>query len=356
MNDLILALTLIGLMAGMPGVAHADDADLLSLPLSQEELATVPLDSKILGEPPKGGLRSWSSPTNTRLKGSYVSVVHREGAGRVEFWENTWGADSCETHRVVFRKGKSLESLDPEESVAFDGALIHDVFDPSDPTRLAPNRGATRVSVTFDSQVGYIVLCCVCPDYLPGSVSLVPAIFTSKSGEPGSFTYLGKLKGECGELAAQKKIWSDGGTLVRLQDGRWRIYLNGFGPKLAAMECSTLTGEWKFLRDPAGNIRELLPSIPVGCTFPDVQRDTSGRCHLLFSDKWPPQSIWHMVSRDGVEWAPAGPQPEITRELFRGHGIKCMRGYIDPSSGKFCGLLSVYPFWTLHKFEYVGNQ
>jgi len=356
MLNKILAVALVGFAASASGMKAAGEADLLASPPTQEELATVPLDAKILGEPPPGGLRNWSLPTNTGLKGSYVSIVNRTDPVRVELWKNTWDGEKSATHQVVFRKGKSLEALEAEEFLAFDGSLIDDVFDVSDPTKLSPNRGATRVSVTFDPEVGYIVLCCVCPDYLPGTVTLIPAIFTSKSGEPGSFRYLGKLKGECADLAAQKKIWSDGGTLVRLPGGGWRIYLNGFGPKLAAMECATLTGPWKFLRDGTGSIRELLPSIPVGCVFPDVLRDAGGQWHLLFSDKWPPQSIWHMVSSDGVGWEEPGPQPEITREHFRGHGIKCMRGYLDLSSGKLCGLLSVYPFWTLHKFEYGGTR
>lgn len=340
--------------------AAAGELDSLAAPPTQEELAECPLDALPPGELPKGGLRNWGKPQNLSLEGAYVSVVFGPDLKppQVELWRNTWRGDACETHEAVFRKGPSIESLGEKEAVAFDSSLIDDVFDHADSSKLAPNRGATRLFAMRDAQEGYVILCCVCSDYLPGKVELLPALFISKSGEPGSFKYLGKLKGDCAAIASQRMVWSDGGSILRLDDGRWRIYLNGFGPKLAALEAGRLDGEWKFLRDEAGNVRELLPPLPkgVGCVFPNVVRDAQGKWHLWLTDKWPPQSIWHLASQDGLAWSLAGAQPEITREFFNGHAIKCLRAACDPSSGELFGLLSVYPFWTLHKLSYKGFE
>ena len=221
-------------------------------------------------------------------------------------------------------------------------------------------RGFTRPALTWDAQEGYILLTCVCPDYQPGSVPLLPALLVSQTGAPGTFRYLGRLKGDVELEASLRTVWSDGGSLVRLEDGRWRIYLNGFGPTLSALESGTLAGPWTFVRDAAGAYRELLPDFPrkanyAGC-FPTVLRVAADNWHLWISDTWPPQAIWHFWSRDGLKWTPYGTQPEITRAVVGGREIKCLRAYLDADGRQIVGLLSVWQRqpdgkrgWVLHE-------
>jgi hypothetical protein len=145
--------------------------------------------------------------------------------------------------------------------------------------------------------------------------------------------------------AAKQSLWSDGGSLFRLKDGRWRIYLNGYGPVLAALESDRLDGDWKFIRDGVA-IKELLPDfqkvVKAGGCFPTVLRVAEDNWHMWISDKWEPWSIWHYWSPDGLTWTQYGQQPEITRAAFKGRVIKCLRAYVDPDSGEIMGLLSVW--------------
>jgi len=346
------------LWAACNGAMAMADGD--ERPPSAEELTTLPLDEKIPGDLPKGGLRHWDEFKRLDVRGAYVSAVQRKAPEGVlfELWQNTWDGDDATEHRIVARRGSSLETLGAETAIC-DSSIIDDVFSPQEPGKLAPNRGITRLSVRYDEKEGYVAFCCVCYDYLPGTASLLPAILVSKTGAPESFRYLGKLKGEPAQEAAKRKVWSDGGTLLRLPDGRWRIYLNGYGKALSALEADALDGEWRFLRDSAGGVKEILPPRPpgVGCVFPEVLRSSSG-WHLWLTDKWPPQSIWHFKSGDGLSWEPYGKQPEITRAKFNGHGIKCLKAYEDLESKRISGLLSVWtegpsqesePGWTLRK-------
>jgi hypothetical protein len=334
---------------------HADSAIQNATP-NANELKILPLDANIKGEPPASGLRYWSEPfERLPLTGCYVSIVtHPSKDGRMfEIWQNALDNGG---YNIVFRRGTSLKTMGDRQS-ACECKLIDDVPDPKEPSRLAPKRSYTRTAMTFDDKEGYVMAACVCPDYLPGSVSLFPALLVSKTGAPGSFKYLGKLKGEPAAEAAKRLIWSDGGTLLRLGDGRWRYYLNGFGQTLAALESETLEGPWKFIRGNGGEIRELVPDFPMkyGC-FPTVLRVSSDNWHLWVTDKWPPQSIWHYWSGDGLKWRKYGIQPEITRAAFGNHGIKCLRPFLDPDSGRIVGLLSVWGTedggeqgWILHQ-------
>lgn len=338
-------------------IAKAEDQP--ESPPGEEELKILPLDKDVPGDPPESGIRYWSEPfEKLPLGGCYVSVItRRDDAGNIlyELWQNAMDGDASQ---IVFRSGKSLTVLGEIKPVC-DNLLINDVLDPKDgeKKRLAPKRCITRTTMTYDDTEGYVMAACVCPEYAPGTVSLLPALFVSKSGKPGSFKYLGKLKGEPAEEADKKMIWSDGGPLLRLDNGRWRYYLNGFGPALAAVESDKLEGPWKFIRGNAGVIRELLPDGPTKkAIFASIVRVSQNNWHLWVTDKWPPQSIWHFWSADGLDWVRYGSQPEITRKAFGNHGIKCLRAFLDPQSGRIVGLLSVQATdsqgirgWMLHR-------
>lgn len=286
--------------------------------------------------PAKPADSRWSVPfTLTSGRGAYVSVIIR--GGQYELWQNSWDENDIAKRGLTVRRGSDLNNLGPEETV-FDSSVIQDVFSPDKPGELSPKRGMTRPYMYYDPENGYVLLSCVCPGY---TAPLVPALFVSKTGAAGTWAYRGKLTGDPAEELAKKKIWSDGGTLLRLADGRWRIYLNGYGQKLAALESATLDGPWRFLRAADGSIRELLAGKDGG-PFPTILRVQENEWHLWLSDRWPPEAIWHFCSPDGLDWRPYGAQPEITRAVVGGAGIKCLRAYLEPQDGTIRGLLSVW--------------
>ena len=334
---------------------------LWALPPDDEELKEFPPAKEMPGDPPASGTRYWQTPWQPlAAAGCYVSVriTGEPGKRKYELWQNSWGDTDAERCIIVSR-GPALDKLGPAET-AIEGKIITDVFDPKDGTKRAPIPGYTRPFLTMDKEFGYVFLSCVCAEYLPGSVPLLPALLTSKTGDAGSFEYRGQLSGEPTTEAAKRKIWSDGGSIVRLSDGRWRVYVNGFGPVLSILESDKLSGPWTFARDAAGAIREILPDFPKapnrgGC-FPTILRVSDSNWHLWITDTWVPQAIWHFWSADGISWKPYGQQPEITRVAVEGHGIKCIRTYLDPDSGEIIGLLSVWgrhpdgqPGWLLHR-------
>lgn len=356
-NRLLLGcLVIVGMTLG-----SADRAAEIQGP-DAEELKQFPWEKDLPGSPPTNGVRYWKAPfEKLPLRGCYVSIlINQTGATReYEAWENTWGDGGATNRQIVVHRGPSLRAMAKAET-ACDGTLITDVPDPRNSSVLSPLRGYTRTFMIRDPEYGYVMMACVCPDYTPGSVPLLPAVLTSKTGLPGSFQYKGKIKGEVAAEASKRTIWSDGGSLVRLKDGRWRMYLNGFGPVLTAVESDALDGDWKFLRDSAGAMCELLPDFPKapnrgGC-FPTVLRVADDNWHLWITDTWVPQAIWHFWSADGLVWKPYGLQPEITRAAFAGRGIKCLRAYLDPDTGEIVGLLSVWggtqegeKGWVLHE-------
>ena len=344
----------------------------LKLTVGKKELKRFPLRAELPGDAPASGLRYWEAPFKPlKANGAYVSVIIRNG--QYELWRgslifkgtNTEGrlAPNYQKAQVnervcIVSSGPDLHSLAKAES-RFDAALINDVSPPKAPGILSQDRGFTRTSMSWFPGMGYVFYCCVTHGYSPGAVPLLPAIMVSKTGQPGTWRYLGKMKGDPSMEAAKRVIWCDGGSIHRLDNGRWRAYLNGFGQVAAAVESDKLDGEWKFVRDHAGNIRELLPDFPKGPggsgVWIHVLRVTDEEWHMWLTDTWPAQAIWHFTSRNGLDWKAYGRQPEITRRSVGGHGIKCMRTFIDPKEKKIVGLLSVWgkigdrpSGWVLH--------
>lgn len=304
------------------------------------------------GNPPTNGLRHWTPPLyRMESYGCYVSVINAgtDASPKFEKWENEWGKDASE-RGMICETGDSFASIVNREQ-RFSGEILNDVFVPkSEPPTLSPLRGITRTEVIQDSEYGRIAFLCVCPDYTPGGVPLMPAILTSPTGEARTWKYHGMLDGEPQEELknSQHPIWSDGGSLLRMPDGTWRAYLNNFGnATLCMMTANTLNGPWKFLRDEKGAIRDLLGKervapVPNGSCFPHLLRVSDTEWHLWLSDGWPVQSIWHYISKDGLDWKPYGEQPEITRALVNGHGIKCLRTYLSEDKKTIYGFLSVW--------------
>ncbi len=333
--------------------------------VATEEVKKTLMTENISGDPPENGLRYWKTPfEKLQIHECYASVitsVKKNGKREYEIWHNTWGDEGATTRCMKVYRGPSLNQM-RDDGPVFNGTLITDVPDPKNPEKLSDLRGVTRPFMLHDPEFGYVLLACVCPGY---QAPLLPSIFLSKTGKPGTFKYLGKLKGEPATEASRQSIWSDGGSLVRLKDGRWRIYLNGYGQVITALESDKLDGEWKFIRD-GETIREMLPdfqkSANAGGCFPTVLKVAEDNWHLWISDKWEPQSIWHYWSPDGLTWKQYGQQPEITRAAFDGRVIKCLRVYQDPVSGDIGGLVSVWGSgkdegkWILYMSSMTGKK
>ena len=287
------------------------------------------------------GYRYWREDFRvTPLWGCYVSVTPREG--RLEFWNcNKEG----EFALAVWR-GPSLSRLG-EPTTVFRAAQIDDVVHRQHPKVKWDKPRFDRCHVQHIPSVGYVAFICVNPEYKPGTVDLMPAIALSPEGSQGDGKYFGKLKGDPADIAAKQMIWSDGGTIFRLQNDRWRIYLNGYKTTLAALESDELGGPWKFLRDKGGQILELCPDYERltarhGSCFPNLLRVGEREWHLWLSDQWEPENIWHFWSDDGLSWKPYGRQPEVTQKAAGDRGIKCVRTYFDPALGRIVGMLSVW--------------
>lgn len=283
---------------------------------------------------------------------AYVSTIVRDG--RLEYWHSLWQHVPGNTMRfplsnkLVVRYGKTMDTLGPREVVADLKPMIHDVPVPGQRDKMSETRGVTRGFMTWYPDIGYIFLGCVVHQYSPGAAPLLPALWTSKSGKKGTWRYLGKMNGELENEAAKRIIWSDGGSIFRLEDGSWRVYLDGFNEDLAIAEASGLEGQWKFIRDAKGNIRSFAgafsshPNITgKGLTFPTVIRVAPNEWHLWTSDNWPVRSIWHLCSNDGLNWKLYGEQPEINPSMTGGQPIKALRVFFEPGGKYMVGMLSV---------------
>ena len=345
--------------AGKPKPVVVPPSPPVKLTATEEELKRFPLRDDLPGDPPANGLRYWTKPfERIRANGAYVSVITR--GDEMELWRGSlvykgqptqgrlaphYQKAKVDERVCIVSRGPDLNSLRKGE-VRFDATLINDVHPPKEPEALSDDRGFTRTSMNWFPGIGYVFYCCVTHGYSPGAVPLLPAIMVSETGEPETWSYLGKMKGEVAEESSKRVIWCDGGSIHLLDNGRWRAYLNGFGQVVAAVESKKLDGEWKFLRDRSGKIKELLPGFPKGPggsgVWPHVLRVAEKEWHLWLTDTWPAQAIWHFSSTDGLKWKPYGRQPEITRLAIGGHGIKCMRTYLDPDGEEIVALLSVW--------------
>ncbi len=296
-------------------------------------------------QPPRF-VRHWEPFVRTSVLGAYVSVTARDG--QLEVWHavsrEAGGVDdrSQSVDALAVRRGPALDRLGEVQVVLRMADLIDDVSRMDGKPGLEPRRAFSRAFVMHDDEIGYVGLVCSYPEY---GRYLHPALIVSETGDPGTWRYLGKLTGEpADEIATGRKVWSDGGSIMRLTDGRWRIYTNGYGEwnGLAAMEADSLSGPWRFLRDSDGKVRMLTPDIPgLGLgIFPNVLRVHALEWHLWMSDRWIPHAIWHFTSTDGLDWRVYGRQPEIMRDDHEDY-IKCMRAFLMPGGECIIGMLSV---------------
>jgi len=298
----------------------------------------------------------WQEPfARLPATGAYVSMLRLDGV--YELWTSPWlgmnrEATRGESIQLTVARGPRPEQLGDVVNVQDLRPLINDVVDPQQTNRLAPWRALTRSYMIHDDQVGYVLFGCVVPEYFPGTVPLLPAIFTSPTGASNTWTYLGILKPEPKEESDRRgnsPVWSDGGGIVHLSNGRWRAYLDGYNTGISVAEADQLEGPWKFLRGATNELVDVTRRYSVdlhgGVGFPGVLRVSDTEWHLWISDGWPVKAIWHLWSKDGLDWNLYGRQPEITPHSVGDRPIKCLRAYVEPDGKHIAGLLSINDKW-----------
>jgi len=310
---------------------------------------------KPLGKPRPIKARNWDQPFTPikTLWGSYCSFI-RVRPDRYEVFNNSVGGGLQDG--ITRFVGKSLLEYGPSEIVA-KHELINDVLGPDG--RLSDIRRFTRPFVAYDPRDGYFMIAHVCDGYGPRDGRVYPSFLTSKTGDPGTWTYHGRLKGEVydqfGPEKGKSAQWADGGglfyqpqcpaTLDRENPLQNRFlfftnrYVDGNGLVLLI---SADAKEWAFYRKD-GKIVNLFPpeiaAIPNCFTY--VIRAGRHGWHCWFSEKWPPVAIWHVRSADGLHWEFfRGNRPEIVKPKDR--FIKNLNAWYDPETDLLHGFLSVW--------------
>lgn len=246
-----------------------------------------------------------------------------------------------------------------EQSVAFTTKIIRTFPDRHDPTRPAEVVRLSRTSVQSYSGRGYVALLPAFggDPYGGGQHPLLPLVFSSPTGKPGDWACHGRLSGEPEKMENSKRLWCDGGSIIPLADGRWRVYLNGYGPAIAACEAASLDGPWTFVRDDEGRIRDVASVLPVrekmrgGAIFPYLLRVSEREYHLWVCDQWLCTAVWHLTSADGLDFRPYGEQPEITLADSGGAPIKGIRACVTPDGTTILGLIPFFRNggWNIHR-------
>ena len=325
------------------------------VPLSHAEQKAKKADS---GKPlPEGPVdlnaKNWDEPFAAipSLYGSYSTLIRR-GEKRYEFWNNTIG-DGPEDGIVRYVGTSPTEFGEPQ--VAIPHRIINDVFGAD--KKLSDKRRYTRPSVVYDPKDGYFVVAHVCDGYPPRDGRVYPALIRSPSGEPGTWTYHGMLKGEIyNEFGpGNPSRWADGrGLLYQPEkpaklnresplDNRFLYFSNQYpGKGCLALLYSSDAKEWYFHRA-EGKIVNLLPTElqGKGLIFPHVIRAGKHGWFCWLSEKWPPIAIWRIHSKDGLDWKLFGDnQPEIVKP--EDAMIKNLSAWYDPDADVMHGYVGVW--------------
>ena len=299
-------------------------------------------------KPPPPVCRYWKPFKSTSIRYDYVTGVHSgKGIAYMMCCDRSRRPKS-ESILISFPPGGQRGSK--KIRILFSSKLVDDVMDPDRPGQKASSVKMTRTSVYHDKEVGF-----VCMNSLfagPGSAyakrTLVPAIFSSKTGKPGTWKYHGKLSGEPADYEKKRKgRWIGEGSVVRTIGG-WRAYLVGYGPVLAVAESRSLDGPWKFVRK-GGKLADILPELRGAC-FPYVLKVSDSEYHLWVSRKWPAGPLFHFSSEDGLDFKPYGEQPELSAASVGSRAMKGLRAFLSSDGKTIYGLV---PFsrrgWVIHQ-------
>lgn len=296
----------------------------------------------------------WSTFKDRQIAFDYVCGEFRDG--------KQWLYLICNDKRVANRRMAIRQALKqgkpgPAE-VLFTSDLVKNFPARDQPKQAASIVNLSRTALYHHPGHGYVCLTSTFAGqrYQPGSHPLLPTLFSSPTGKPGTWTYHGRLRGEPMAMEQQRRIWSDNGGIVPLPDGRWRVYLNGYGPTLAAAEAGSLDGPWTFLKNTAGAIADQAAAYQPknqqrrSAIFPFVLKVSDHEYHVWISQHWPVQAIWHLTSANGLDFKPYGQQPEITRAAI-GAPMKGIRAFLSADKTTIHGWLplSRQGRWQIHE-------
>ncbi len=294
----------------------------------------------------------WSEPFKKaeNLYGSYSSCVVRNN--NIEVWNNA-KYQTLDGGITVFT-GKEWDKFDKGKVVA-PNRIINDLFDKDNKPH--PSRMFTRPMVCFSKKDNmYYSISHVSKGYPPEKGRVYPAFLTSKTGEKGDWRYHGMLKGEIWDEfgPGKKNIWSSGlGFVINDNlsnkcdhenpvNNRFLFYTDDYSKGGALNLLYSNNGEkWFFARDKkTKKILDLRPAQikKVNVNFPSVIKTENG-FHCYLTEGWPPNGIWHLFSKDGLNWKVwnNSTEPEIPRKQH----LKNMSLYYDSANKTVHGLLTV---------------
>jgi hypothetical protein len=300
--------------------------------------------------------KNWDAPFKPvpTLFGSYSSFVRRGDI--YEVWNNTIG-DGPDDGIVRFTGPSPVEFGAPR--VAIPHRIINDVLDKDG--NLSSKRRYTRPSVVWDPKDGYFAVAHVCDNYPPRDGRVYPAFLSSQTGEPGTWTYHGRLKGEIyeeyGPEPGKQARWADGrGLFYQLRkparlnhkaplENRFLFFSNQYPSSgcLALLYAADAAGDWHFLRRD-GRIVNLLPPELHGKSmiFPHVIKAGKHGWFCWISEQWPPVATWRLHSVDGLTWHLYGThQPEIIKP--DGVTMKNLSAWYDADRDLIHGYIGI---WT----------
>lgn len=292
--------------------------------------------------------RYWKPFKQTKIQYDYVTGVETEKGIAYMMCCNHFRRPTRESIMIAFPKGgqRDLGKI----SILFSSKLVDDVMDPDRPGKKASCVKMARTSIYHDKEVGLVCMNSLFagPDRAYAKRTLVPAIFSSKTGKPGTWKYHGKLSGEPAVYEKQKKgRWIGEGSIVRTKKG-WRVYLVGYGPVLAVAESKSLDGPWKFVRK-GGKLADILPGMKGAC-FPYALKVSDKEYHLWVSRKWPTGPVYHFSSSDGLRFKPYGKQPELSASSVGSKAMKGIRAFLSSDGKTIYGLV---PFskrgWVIYQ-------
>ena len=240
-------------------------------------------------------------------------------------------------------------------TVAFTSDLLTDFPDWQRPGEVATQLNFSRLALYRYPKQGYVAIVSVFAGerYQPGKHPLLPVVFSSPDGSAGSWRCHGRLNGDPLVVEQQRRVWSDNGGVVPLADGRWRVYLNGYGATIAAAESDSLDGPWTFVRQSDGTLKNIgdaykpVGADPGGAIFPFVTQVSAKEYHMWLSQGWPVRGVHHLVSTDGLNFRPHGPQPFLTREQV-GTSMKGVRAFLSADGTK---LRAWIPLWKQQRWQ-----
>ncbi len=287
----------------------------------------------------------WKPFTQTSINFDYVTGIDTGNGIFYLMCCNHFQRPHQEHILISFPEGEARKS-----TILFSSKLVDDLMDPDRSGKKASSVKMTRTSIYHDKEVGMVCMNSIFagPDSAYPKRTLVPAIFSSKTGAPGTWKYHGKLSGEPAVYEKQKKRrWIGEGSIVRTKNG-WRVYLVGYGPVLAVAESKSLDGPWKFVRK-GGKLADLLPGLKGVC-FPYALKVSDSEYHLWVSRRWPTGPVYHLSSSDGLRFKPYGKQPELSAPSVGSNAMKGIRAFLSSDGKTIYGLV---PFskrgWVIYQ-------